>query len=79
MFLLPNPHCPIPTTTDEFKSRRTPIAAHYSRYVGFVYLRRDGELADVECVQVVVFGSQEEGGRECRRPGEGVTAHLFIF
>jgi len=46
----PNPHRPIPSTTNKLKPRRTPITAHNSCDMCFVYLRRHCEIANVKCI-----------------------------
>jgi hypothetical protein len=33
-------------------------------------------MADIECVQIMVFRGKKHGGRESRRPRESVAPHL---
>jgi hypothetical protein len=46
--------------------------------VVFVDLSWRVKLSDVEGVEVVVFGGEEEDGREGGTPGEGVGFHLEL-
>jgi hypothetical protein len=62
--LLPHPHCAVPPLAHEHESepRRRQVAGHHGGHVALVDLRRHSEVANVESVEVVVLGCEEEGG-----------------
>ena len=65
---LPYPHGSIPTTADELETSRAPVARGDCCDVTFVYMRWGVERADIEGIEIVVFGRQEYRRGEGRRP-----------
>ena len=33
-------------------------------------------MSNIKCVEIVIFRSEKDGGRECGRPGNGIALHL---
>ena len=64
--LLPYPDCTIPASADKLEAGGTPIAAHDGSDMSLVDVTWRGEVPDVVCVEVVVFGCEEDGCREGR-------------
>ena len=51
----PNSYSAVPSAADKLCTRGTPIAAHHSSNVCFVYLCGRGKVSHVKCIEVMVF------------------------